>query len=161
MKGRKNMAKTDIFAEPGKQEIRITRVFNAPREQLFRVCTDPNLVAKWWGPRKYETVVDKMDVRPGGAWRFLNRDNGGNEHAFHGYYHEIASPERFVQTFEYEGAPGHVSLETFQFEEQDGKTLLTNIAVFQSVEDRDAMMQSGMEEGAHDLMNRLAELVEK
>jgi uncharacterized protein YndB with AHSA1/START domain len=85
----------------------------------------------------------------------------GNEYAFHGFYHEIVSPERIVQTFEYEGAPGHVSLETSRLEEQDGKTLMINTAVYQSVEARDAMIQSGMEEGALELMDRLAELVEK
>lgn len=155
------MAKTEIVAEPGKQEIVITSVFNAPRDLVFRTCTDPDLVPQWWGPRKYETIVDRMEVKPGGEWRFINRDTKGNEHAFHGYYHEIASPERIVQTFEYEGAPGHVSLETYRLEEQDGKTVMRNIAVFQSVEDRDAMIQSGMEEGARELFDRLAELVEK
>src|SRR5438876_11080601 len=155
------MAKTEIIAEPGKQEIAITRVFDAPRDLVFKTSTDPNLIPQWWGPRKFTTIVDKMEVRPGGAWRFINRDAEGNEHAFHGFYHEIVSPERVVQTFEYEGAPGHVSLETLRLEEQDGKTLMTNIAVYQSVEDRDAMIQSGMEEGANELIERLAELVEK
>ena len=157
----KTMAKTEIVAEPGKQEIVITRVFDAPRELIFKTVTDPNLIPQWWGPRRYTTIVDKMEVKPGGAWRFINRDDEGNEHAFHGFYHEIVSPERIVQTFEYEGAPGHISLETMRLEEQDGKTLMKNIAVYQSVEDRDAMIQSGMEEGARELMDRLAELVEK
>jgi uncharacterized protein YndB with AHSA1/START domain len=155
------MAKTTIVAEPGKQEIVITRVFDAPRELVFKTSIDPDLIPQWWGPRKHETIVDKMDVRPGGQWRFLNRDTEGNEFGFHGFYHEITSPERVVQTFEFEGAPGHISLETLQLEEQDGKTLMINKAVYQSVEDRDAMIQSGMEEGANELMDRLAELVEK
>lgn len=155
------MAKTNIVAEPGKQEIVITRVFDAPRDLVFKVTTDPNLIPQWWGPRKSTTIVDKMEVRPGGEWRFINRDGDGNEYAFHGFYHEIVSPERIVQTFEYEGAPGHVSLETSRLEEQDGKTLMINTAVYQSVEARDAMIQSGMEEGALELMDRLAELVEK
>jgi uncharacterized protein YndB with AHSA1/START domain len=154
------MAKTNIVAEPGKQEIVITRVFDAPRDLVFRISTDPSLIPQWWGPRKYETIVDKMDVRPGGEWRFINRDDKGNEYTFHGFYHEIVAPERTVQTFEYEGAPGHISLETCQMVDQDGKTLMINTAVYQSVEDRDAMIQSGMAEGAEDLFDRLAELVE-
>ena len=153
--------KTNIIAEPGKQEIVITRVFDAPRELVFKTSTNPDLIPQWWGPRKYETIVDKMEVRPGGEWRFLNRDTEGNEYAFHGFYHEIVAPERVVQTFEFEGAPGHISLETMRLEDLDGKTLMTSTAVYQSVEDRDAMVQSGMEEGARDLMDRLAELVEK
>jgi uncharacterized protein YndB with AHSA1/START domain len=156
------MAKTEIVVEPGKQEIVIRRLFNAPRDLVFKVITDPNLIPQWWGPRKYTTIVDKMEVRPGGAWRYISCDSEGNESAFHGFYHEIASPERIVQTFEFEGAPGHVSLETSRLEEQEGgKTLMTNTAVYQSVEDRDAMVQSGMEEGVRELFDRLAELVEK
>lgn len=160
-KGRTNMAKTSIVAEPGKQEIVITRVFDAPRDPVFKTCIDPKLIPRWWGPKKYVTIVDKMEVRPGGEWRYIQHDAEGNEHAFHGFYHEIVSPERIIQTFEYEGAPGHVSLETLLLEEQDGKTLMTNTDVYQSVEDRDAVIQSGMEEGVRELMDRLAELVEK
>lgn len=155
------MGKTTITAEPGKQEIVITRVFDAPRDLVFKTVTDPSLIPQWWGPAKYATVVDKMDVRPGGQWRFVQRDAEGNQWAFHGFYHEVVAPERVVQTFEFEGFPGHVSLETSRLEEQDGKTLMTNTAVYQSVEDRDGMVQSGMEGGARELMERLAALVEK
>ena len=155
------MSKTNIIAEPGKQEIVITRVFDAPRELVFKTITDPSLVPQWWGPKRFTTTVDKMEVRPGGQWRFVQRDADGNEHAFRGVYHEIVSPERIVQTFEFESMPGHVSLETARLEDQDGKTMWTTIAVYQSVEDRDGMVQSGMEGGAIELMDRLAELVEK
>lgn len=155
------MAKTNITAEPGKQEIVITRVFDAPRELVFKTITDPSLVPQWWGPKRFTTTVDKMEVRPGGQWRFVQRDADGNEYAFRGVYHEIVSPERIVQTFEFEGMPGHVSLETVRLEAQGGKTKWTTTAVYQSVEDRDGMVQSGMEGGAIELMDRLAELVEK
>jgi len=155
------MAETKIIAEPGKQELVITRVFNAPRELVFKTTMDPNLIPQWWGPSKYETIVEEMDTRPGGQWRYIQRDTEGNVYAFHGFYHEIVAPERAVQTFEFEGAPGHIALETTRLEEYDGKTLMTNAAVYQSVEDRDAMIQSGMEEGARELFDRLAELVEK
>lgn len=150
-----------IFAEPGKQELVLTRVIDAPRETVFKAMIDPTLIPNWWGPRRYETIVDKMDVRPGGIWRFINRDAAGNEYAFKGVYHEILSPERLVYTFEFEGAPGHVSLETVTLEEYGGKTKSTDKVVYQSVEDRDEMLRAGMAEGARETMDRFAELVEK
>ena len=155
------MGNTTIVAEPGKQEIVITRVLDAPRELVFKTITDPNLVGQWWGPKRLTTVVDQMDLRPGGIWRFIHRDTDGSEYGFHGVYHEIVAPERIVQTFEFEGMPGHVSLETLRLEDQNGKTMWTSTAVYQSVEDRDGMVQSGMEGGARELMDRLAEIVEK
>ena len=158
-RGATTMAKTEYQIEPGKQEIVVTRVFDAPRDLVFKACTDPNLIAKWWGPRRYTTTVDKMEVRPGGVWRFVQKDDAGNVFAFHGVYHEITAPERTVQTFEFEGVPGHVLLDTATFEEFDGKTKLTQQSVFQSVADRDGMVQSGMEEGSTESMDRLAELL--
>jgi uncharacterized protein YndB with AHSA1/START domain len=158
-RGATTMSKTEYIIEPGKQEIRATRVFDAPRELVFKACTDPNLIPKWWGPRAYSTIVDKMDVRPGGSWRFLNGDGAGNEYGFHGVYHEVNAPDRVVQTFEFEGVPGHVVLETARFEEFEGKTKLLQQSVFQSVEDRDGMVQSGMEKGASESMDRLAEVL--
>jgi uncharacterized protein YndB with AHSA1/START domain len=152
---------TKIIAPPGKQELSIVRTFDAPRELVFKAYTDPNLIPRWWGPRIFTTTVDRMDVRAGGVWRFVQRDSGGNEYAFHGVYHEIVPPERIVQTFEFEGMPGHVMLETATFEEHDGKTTVTGHAVFQSVEDRDGELNSGMEEGAAETMDRLEELLEK
>src|SRR5947209_19743692 len=114
--------KTNIFAEPGKQEVVITREFDAPRELVFKALTDPNLLAQWWGPRYLATIVDKMDVRPGGEWRFINRDAEGNEYGFHGVYHEVLAPECVIDTFEFEGLPekGHVALETMRLEELPG-----------------------------------------
>ena len=151
-----------ILAEPGKQELRISREFDAPRELLFKVFTDPALLPQWWGPRYLTTVVDKMDVRPGGQWRFINRDAEGNEYAFHGVYHEILAPERIIDTFEFEGLPetGHVTLETMTLEAlPGGRTRLTTQSVYQSVADRDGTLQSGMEAGVKDTYDRLAELL--
>ena len=153
---------TNILAEPGKQVILITRVFDAPRELVFKAVTDPKLLPQWWGPRYLSTQVDKMDVRPGGQWRFINRDAGGNAYAFHGVYHEVLAPERIIDTFEFEGLPetGHVTLETMKLEElPGGRTRLTTQSVFQSVADRDGMLQGGMEEGVSDTYDRLAELL--
>src|SRR5712691_738154 len=97
---------------PSDREILITREFGAPRDAVFKAMTDPDLIPRWWGPRAYTTVVDKMDVRPGGKWRFINRPPDGAEHAFRGEYREIIPPERIVQTFEYEPMAGHISVET-------------------------------------------------
>jgi uncharacterized protein YndB with AHSA1/START domain len=156
--------KTNISAEPGKQEILITREFDAPRELVFKACTDPQLIPQWWGPRSLSTEVDQMDVRPGGQWRFINRDAGGNAYAFHGVYHEVLAPGRIIDTFEFEGLPetGHVTLETMKLEAlPGGRTKLTAQSVFQSVADRDGMLQGGMEAGVNDTYDRLAELLKK
>ena len=98
-----------------------------------------------------------MNFRPGGAWRFVQRDPNGQEFGFRGVYREIVPPERVVQTFEFEGMPGHLALETVTFEEQGGKTKLTSRLLFDSVEDRDGTLQSGMEKGAAETYDRLAE----
>ena len=153
-------AKTMIIAEPGKQEASVVRIFDAPVERLFRAYTDPKLMVRWWGPRKYEIIIDKFDAKEGGSWRILNRDNEGNEFAFHGVYHEV-TPKRIVYTFEWEGLPDHVVLGIVTFEDLNGKTKLTEKSIFESVEDRDGMLKSGMEEGTPEIMDRLAELVEK
>jgi len=153
------MAKTQIIAEPGTQQILITREFDAPRELLFRANTDPELLVQWLGPRSLTLTVDRLDVCDGGTWRFIHRDADGNEYAFHGVHHGTPSLDGIVRTFEFEGVPGKVSLETMTFEAQGGRTLLRQIAVFQSVEDRDGMVQSGMESGVNDSMERLDELI--
>jgi uncharacterized protein YndB with AHSA1/START domain len=150
---------TGITAESGKQEFVIARIFDAPRELVFKAYTDPKRIPEWWGPKRLTTTVDRMDVIPGGIWRIVQRDPDGNEYAFHGVYHEVLAPERLVGTFEFEGTPGHVSLETTAFEEHNGKTRLTSRSVFQSVEDRDGMLQEGMEEGVIETMDRFAGLL--
>ena len=153
------MSQTELIVEPGKQEILMTRTFDAPRDLVFKVTTDPELIPRWWGPRYLATSVDVMDVRPGGKWRFVQRDQEGNVHAFHGVYHDISAPERLVCTFEYEGVPGHVLLQTATYEDVGGKTKLTMQSVFQSVADRDGMVEAGMETGARDMMERIEELL--
>jgi uncharacterized protein YndB with AHSA1/START domain len=126
---------------------------------VFEAYVKPELIERWWGPRRLSTVVERMEARPGGSWRFLNREPDGREYAFHGVYHDVVAPERIVNTFEYEGVPGHVSLETVTFEERDGATLVTVLSVFQSVADRDGMLGSGMEDGLAESFDRLAELL--
>lgn len=144
---------------PSDREIVFTRFFDAPRDLVFRAYTDPIAITQWWGPRRYKTTVDKMDVRPGGAWRFVQRGADGKEFVFHGKYREIVPPERIVSTFEFEGMPGHVTVDTLTLEEHEGRTKLTTRSLFQTTEDRDAMLKSGMESGAAESMERLAELL--
>lgn len=140
-------------------EIEITREFDAPREIVFKAMTDPALVAKWWGPRRYQTVVDTMEVRPGGKWRMRNIAADGGEHAFRGEYREIVPGERVVWTFEYEPLAGHVSVETMTLTDHDRRTLLTVRSRFASKEDRDGMLESGMESGARETYERLDEVL--
>ena len=152
---------TTITAEPGRQEVVITRTFDAPRDLVYKTITDPALVPEWWGPAYLETTVKEMDVRHGGTWRYIQRAPDGTEHGFRGVYHEVYPNEGIIQTFEYEGIPGHVALETLWLEEIDGKTRYIGTSVFQTLEDRDGMVASGMESGAREMMDRLAELLAK
>jgi uncharacterized protein YndB with AHSA1/START domain len=152
---------TSVQAVPGKPEVIIVSFFDAPREAVFKAITDPSLVGRWWGPKDYTTVVDKMDVRPGGVWRFLNRGPDGKEYAFNGVYREVIPPERLSYTFNFEPMPGHESLENITFEEENGRTKVTDRTVFQSIEDRDGMLKTGMETGAVESMNRFAELLKE
>jgi uncharacterized protein YndB with AHSA1/START domain/pimeloyl-ACP methyl ester carboxylesterase len=117
------------------------------------------MIPRWWGPRDYTTTVDKMDLRPGGVWRFVNGAPGGKLFGFNGVYREIVRPERIVQTFEFEGTPGHIAVETVTFEEHEGRTRVTVRSLFETKEDRDGMVASGMEEGAKKSMERLDELL--
>ena len=153
------MNETIFTVEPGKQEITIRRKFEAPRVLVFKAFSDPQLIPQWWGPARYATTVDKMEVRPGGMWRFSQRDSNGNEFAFHGFYHQVLAPERLVYTFEFEGVPGHIALETIQLEAQGDETLLTDHIVFQSQEDRDGMYESGMEDGSRESLERIEALL--
>ncbi len=154
------MSEFNLVAEPGRQEIMITTVLDAPRELVFRAYVEPELRAQWWGPSYLTTSVEKIDARPGGTWRIVQHDAQGNEYAFHGVFHEVA-PERTVDTFEWEGMPGHVSLQTTTLEEHGGKTTLTLNVIFQSVEDRDGMVDSDMRKGVEEGMNRLDELLRR
>ncbi len=149
-----------LTAEPCSQEIIITCMIDAPRELVFNAFIDPILIERWWGPKYLATTVDVFDACSGGSWRFLQHDKDGNQYAFHGVFHAINSPEQIVQTFEYEGSPGHILLDTIVFEEVDGKTKITDKSVFQCVEDRDAMLSENMEAGSSESMESLAEMMQ-
>ncbi len=156
--------KTVITAEPGKQELFITREFEAPRELVFKAHTDPELYAQWLGPYGLTTTFETFEPTNGGRWCFIQKDNDGNEFRFHGVNHDVTFPERIIGTFEFDGLPeaGHVLLETTKFEAlPNGRTRITSHSVFQSVEDRDGMIASGMERGVVDGYERLDAILEK
>ena len=153
--------KTTIKAEPGKQELFITREFDAPRDLVFKAHTDPKLFVQWIGPRDLSTRLESFEPVSGGKWRFVQKDQDGNEFGFHGVFHEV-SPERVIQTFEFDGLPesGHVILETLRLEDlPNGRTRLTTQSVYQSVADRDGMVQAGMEIGVVEGYERLDEIL--
>lgn len=147
--------------EPGKQDLFITREFDAPRELVFRAFTDPALFVQWLGPREYEMTLPIFEPHSGGSYRYIHTDKDGNEFAFHGVFHEI-SEERLIQTFEFEGLPesGHVALDTMMLDPlPGGRTRITVHSVFQSVSDRDGMVAEGMERGVNEGYERLDEVL--
>jgi len=144
---------------PTDREIRIERVFDAPRDRVFALYTDPASIPEWWGPRGTTTIVDVMEVRAGGSWRFVAREADGGETAFRGTYRDVSPPERLVQTFEWEGMPGHVSVETAEFEDLGDRTRVVTTSIFHTSEERDGMLGSGMESGMNQTYQRLDELL--
>ncbi len=153
--------KTTIKAEPSRQDLTITREFDAPRELVFKAHTDPKLFVQWLGPREYEMKLITFEPVSGGKYRYIHADKNGNEFGFHGTFHEM-SLERMIQTFEFEGLPepGHVSLDSMTLEALPGdRTRITIHSVFQSVADRDGMIQAGMERGINDGYERLDDIL--
>lgn len=149
--------------EIDKQKLTITveRVFDAPRMMVWAATTDPSLIRLWWGPKAYETIVEKFDLKPEGEWRIIHRDADGKEFGFHGVTREVVLFDRVVQTFNYEGIPaGHELVQTMVLEEMDGgkKTKLTQVAQYQNIQDLEGMVASGMEKGLTESFDRLAEL---
>jgi uncharacterized protein YndB with AHSA1/START domain len=150
---------TKIDAPAGVPFIDISREFDAPRELLYRAYTEPELVKQWLGPRKYEMVIDRWEPRDGGTWRYVHRDDDGNAYGFHGVFHGPQTVDGMLQTFEFEGAPGHVSLDSLKFDERGGRTVIRTHSVYQSLEARDAMVASSMGEGVNEGFNRLDDLI--
>jgi uncharacterized protein YndB with AHSA1/START domain len=141
------------------REIQMTRTFNAPRELVFRAMTEPDLIARWWGSRRSTTVIEKLELRPGGQYRFLSHGEDGEEYAFRGEVREVFPPERLAWTFEFEGMPGLICLDTHTLEEHEGRTTVTTTTLFDSKEHRDGMLSTDMEEGAAESYDRLEELL--
>lgn len=155
--------KTEIIAEPGKQELFIKREFDAPRELVFKAHIDPDIYVKWCGPRDLTMTIEKWEPYAGGSYRFTH-ERDGQKYAFLGVNHEVVEPERIIGTFEFDGLPepGHVLLGTTRFEElPGGRTRIVHQSLFQSVEDRDGMIASGMEHGVNDGYEKLDEILAK
>jgi uncharacterized protein YndB with AHSA1/START domain len=142
----KQPARKATVTTPAEREIRIERVFDAPRERVWRAFTDPQLVAQWWG-RGNRLVIERLEVERGGHWRFVEHSADG-VHGFEGRFREVTPPERVVQTFEWDGMPGYVVLETVVLEDLgDGRTRVVNTSLFHTRQERDGMLSSGMEQG--------------
>lgn len=150
---------TTITAYPGLPFIDIVREYDAPRELVYRAYTDPELVVQWLGPRRLTMELGTFDVRNGGSWSYVHRDADGTGYGFRGVFHTAEAPERIIQTFEFLGAPGQVSLETTDFEDLGERTRATTHAVYPSIEARDAMIESGMASGVTEGNERLDELL--
>jgi uncharacterized protein YndB with AHSA1/START domain/predicted enzyme related to lactoylglutathione lyase len=132
---------------PNDRTIRIERIFAAPRERVWVAMTDPALVAQWWG-RGNKLTIERLEPRRGGHWRFVEHTPDGARHGFEGRFREVTPPRRIVQTFEWDGMPGHVVINETELEDLgDGRTRLTVVSLFSTREERDGMRQSGMEDG--------------
>jgi uncharacterized protein YndB with AHSA1/START domain len=146
-------------AAEGDREIATERVFDAPRERVFQAFVDPELIPQWWGRRKDTTTIDKLDVREGGEWRFVTDGPDGST-AFRGTFRAIEPVDRIEQTFEWEGMPGHIVVETATFEDLgDGRTKVSTRSRFDTTEERDGMLASGMEIGMGESYEKLDELL--
>lgn len=150
----------EFVVDKGKLQVRVTRVFNAPREKVWRVVNDPKLISQWWGPSRYETRVDQMDVRVGGKWRFVHSGPDG-EFAFNGEYKEINEPISVVQTFEFEPMAGHISRQSMLLTElSDGRTHMEVLVHYENLADLEGMVGSGMKEGQFESYDRLDKVLE-
>jgi uncharacterized protein YndB with AHSA1/START domain len=152
------MNETTITAQPDTPFIDVVREFDAPPAQVYRAWTDPDLIPQWMGPIGITMELIEYDVSPGGRYRYIHRDADG-EYGFRGVFHTVVANERIVQTFQYDGWPDDVSLETLTFEDLGGRTRVRTHSVFPSVESRDGMIASGMEKGVRDSTTRLAEVL--
>ena len=153
------MSELQVIAEPGVPQVIVIREFKAPRELLFRAYTEPDLVARWLGPPGLELIVNQLDPQHGGRWRWTHYDADGKGYVFHGLYHGTPTPERIVQTYEFDQQPGTVYLNLITFDEAEGITTLRQNTVFFAVEDRDVYVAGGMEHGIRASMQQLDDLV--
>lgn len=155
--------KTTVTAEPNKQELFITREFDAPRHLVFKAHTDPDLYVQWVGPIDLTMTIQKWECHEGGAYKFTH-ERDGHKYAFFGVNHEVLENERIIGTFEFDGLPerGHVIMGKTSFEElPNGRSRVVHQSVFFSVADRDGMVQSGMERGVAEGYEKLDALLEK
>ena len=153
------MATTRITAEPAVPQLVVTAEFAASRDLLFRAYTDPELLAQWLGPRGLALTIDHVDAHHGGTWRYIGSDADGGKYSFRGVFHGTPSPDGIVQTFEFDGTPGHVCLETVTFTEHADTTMVTQNTIYQSVQDRDRALRYDMAEDIHESIERLEQLL--
>ena len=143
-------------------EVSLTREFDAPRERVFEAWTQPEHVSRWWGQDGSTLALCEIELRPGGEWRYVELSADGNEYPFCGEYIEVVAPERLVHTFVFDVEPFNArpATVTVLFEDLDGRTRMTETTVFQTRDDRDAMIEAGMEDGARQALVRLEALLE-
>ncbi len=154
------MATTQFDVPEGLPYVDVTREFDAPVDLIHRAYTDPELIPQWLGPKGYTMELEKWEARDGGSWRYVQTDPDGGTWGFHGVFHGPQTPAQMIQTFEFEGVPGHVSISELKIEDLgNGRSRATTHVVFMSLEDRDGMVQSGMEFGVVQGFERLDELV--
>jgi uncharacterized protein YndB with AHSA1/START domain len=152
------MVAADITTS-GDREIRIERTFDAPRDQVWRAFTDPQLIAKWWG-RGNDLAIEKMELNKGGHWRFVEHSAEGDQ-GFEGEFRELVKPERIVQTFKWDGMAGHEVVDTLMLQDLGGnRTKAVTTSLFHSKEERDGMLQTGMEDGLNQSYQALDRLLE-
>ena len=160
MSAKPSFARPAVVTLTGDREARIERIFDAPRERVWRAMTDPELVAQWWG-RGNKLVVERMVVERGGHWRFVEHAPEG-VHGFEGRFREVKAPERFAQTFEWDGMPGYVAIDTVTLEDLgDGRTKVVSTSLFHTAEERDGMLKSGMETGLNQSYEALDRVLAK
>ncbi len=152
--------KNATITMPTDREIRVERTFDATRDRVWAAYTDPALVAQWWG-RGNKLVVEKMELERGGHWRYVEHHDG-NTDGFEGRYREVAPKDRIVQTFEWDGMPGYVIISTAEFADAgEGRTKVTSTSLFHTREERDGMLNSGMEGGMNESYLALDRLLAK
>ena len=150
---------TGVTATPGGHEVIVVRTFSAPKRRVFEAYVDPRLFVRWMGPSDFAMTIDRWETVPGGKWRYVSIGPAGEEFGFQGVYHDVVPAERIAQTFEFEGAPGHVSLNVIRFAESEGRTTVTTTAVFETNADRDSMISTGLARGVRESFERLASLL--
>jgi uncharacterized protein YndB with AHSA1/START domain len=149
-----------ILSKPSDREIRVERIFNAPRDRVWKAMNTPEILVQWWG-RGNKLVVEKFEPIRGGHWRFVEHGDHG-VFGFEGRYREVTPPERVVQTFEWDGMPGHVIIQTMTLEDLgNGRTRLVNVSLFHTTEERDGFYASGVEGGMNASYAALDRVLEK
>jgi uncharacterized protein YndB with AHSA1/START domain len=152
---------TTITANPGELWLDVDRVVDAPIDQVFAAYTEADVISKWLGPRGYTMELTAFDPRDGGEWAFTHVTPDGGRFGFRGMFHTVKANQTIIQTFEYLGEEGHVSLQSLEFEDLGGKTGLHGHNVFQTLEDRDGMIANGMERGVVEGFAQLDELLNR